>query len=301
MGKLGNEDVMLASFENATNLTFHGTNIRVTDVGKPMTPCGEPKTDIYVRGVDEHGHVTELKISCKQQDYDFIVSKLKPAAAPGILSEGWRDVVSSAAESLSPVILSRPLFMPNGAGRVVPMSYTTGWRVDIMRGQYHSNMSVKLDDVDDSLVWNMVFGDERDVDKANAYVNGSLVESSGIANMVYVGSPYASAQQILDACVSFDEFTPDVIGGKPVIALKAVNYRECKGKSDGRRSLAVYVSWGFDEAGRVTATPMFDAPLAYDSSEIDVDIRRVIGAVHEAHAATGDWSSAFADKSIVML
>ena len=92
----------------------------------------------------------------------------------------------------------------------------------------------------------------------NAFVNGNIIENSGIAKCVLFHDNISSAEDIFSNLYTIEEYVdkyPQVY-----FACKALNCWSAKGKWVADSALAVYVDW-FVTDGKLDCNLVFDKPL----------------------------------------
>ena len=260
------EDGVINLLSVGTELTVDGKHYVVTENGKPSCGSGEPKTDAYARAVADDGTTREFKISVKASNADFFENKISAARAEEIFGDEWSDRLKAATPELTEVVSQRQLIDKEGHGRTEAGSMILGWRADIMN-KPSGAASVPFV-TDEKTKLEIITGENSSDDKRNALVNGSKVDGSGIANLVFHadnGVP-RDASELIARCVTPEQEAksmPDMY-----LAAKAVNYRMLKNKYDGNRPLLISANYQRTDDGKLCIDIDGDHPLEHGATEM---------------------------------
>lgn len=240
-------------------ITFNGQTRKILIAEKPVYSSGEGKTDIYCRLDDG----TEIKISYKKDNADFLENKLTAKRAQEIFGDSWKEILINSITPLIPLFEKSQIYFPEKKGRIYAGSYTMGWRCDLIkrkpiRGESLTTPLVLTKEQKKEIF----FGTNLDALKRNAKIIDTIVPNSGVANYFLVESINENtAQGIIDNLISIDDIDIDVD-----ITFRRVNYRSIEDKIDGNRPLAVYVDWKNNKL-------VFNHPLEYGAKN---DVLRML-------------------------
>ena len=96
MGDFSNaERKILAFMKEGTQFIFQDKNYSVVLAGKPTCHKGEPKTDIYILAKSVNDE-TEIKISYKKENADFIENKMSAERAEQLLGDNWSEIIKKS-------------------------------------------------------------------------------------------------------------------------------------------------------------------------------------------------------------
>ncbi|WP_238917702.1 hypothetical protein [Clostridium sp. YIM B02555] len=237
---------------------------RIIESGKPTTPQGEPKTDIYVLLSDGSKNY-ELKISVKKDNADFLENKTSAERAEQIFGPDWMNIVINSTLQLKNSFDSKPLIYKTSQGKTEEGAITLGWKFELLNkksGQLSDQILLSKEQLFD-----IYTGTNLPLDKKNAYVNGKIIENSGVANTILFGdlSKFDSAESVIHSLQLIDSY----INYHPNIyfACKALNYRTFKKKYDGDRPLSVFVDWNVVN-GKLNPTLIFNTPLITRGNQV---------------------------------
>ena len=108
-------------------------------------------------------------------------------------------------------------------------------------------------------------GSNLSEDKRNAYIDGKMIENSGVANYILMEEDISSAQDIINKMIPIKEYVkmhPDIY-----FACKALNYRSFAEKWDGNRPLSVQVKWS-EEQRKLVPELIYNRPLVVKGNEV---------------------------------
>ena len=258
---------ILSYFEVGTKITLKGKELTVKEAGKPTCPQGEPKTDIYVLTTDG----TEIKISYKKENADFLENKTNAVRAEQLFGSDWRGIIEHSTEGISDQFKKRMLIYKEKLQRTEKGAITLGWKFELLN-KAGGDLSGKMD-LTYQQIYDVYAGTNLSEDKRNANVNGRIIENSGIADYILVTDDVSSAQDIIDQMYTIDEYIqnhPDIY-----FACKALNYRTFAQKYDGNRPLAVQVDWSVND-GKLSSELVFDKPLEMNGDEMAMRLLRCL-------------------------
>lgn len=237
---------------------------RIIESGKPTTPQGEPKTDIYVLfsdGTKNH----ELKISVKKDNADFLENKTSAERAEQIFGPNWMNIVINSTLQLKDSFDSKPLIYKTSQGKTEAGAITLGWKFELLNkksGQLSEQILLSKEQL-----YGIYAGINLPPQKKDAYVNGKIIKNSGVANTILFGdlSKFVNAESVINSLQSIVPY----IDSHPNIyfACKALNYRTFRQKYDGDRPLSVFVNWGIVD-GKLNPTLVFNRPLITRGNQV---------------------------------
>jgi hypothetical protein len=268
-------------FSIGRNFILNGTQYSVNFVGKPTCSRGEPKTDIYIRAVQNSGVPIELKITFKKQNADFLENKTNSERAEQLFGSNWSNIISNATQNLRNSFESRPLIYKESYRRTEKGAITVGWKFELLNvdsGQLSGSMNLSR-----SQILDVYAGTNLTGDKKNANVNGIYIPNSGIANCIlFEDAPLNDIQSAVNALKTIDAY----VDAHPQVyfACKALNYRTFAEKYDGNRPLAVYVDWSAVN-GRLHSSLVYDTPLIQGG---DYAVEKLLRSMLEVGIRTTD-------------
>lgn len=238
---------------------MNGENFKVILAGKPICSKGEPKTDVYILAENLDTNVkSEIKISIKKSNADFIENKIGDERALSIFGQDWQYIIRAAILQLEDDFKSKPLIYKTKKGKTNKGSITLGWKFELLNKQ-SGVLSNKIA-LSKKQVMDIYAGTNLQYDKKNALVNGEKIENCGIANYLLFGNieSFNTAQDIINNIIFIEEYIvqhPNIY-----LACKALNYRTFEKKFDGNRPLCVFINWNIRD-NKLTPEIIFDAPL----------------------------------------
>lgn len=239
---------------------MNNKSYKVISSGKPTCSKGEPKTDIYILAKElDSSDLTEIKISLKKSNADFLENKIGTERALSLFGEDWKYIVSAAILKLEDEFKSKQLIFKEKKGRTVAGSITLGWKFELLNkpgGLLSNKIALSKKQVID-----VYAGTNLPDDKKNALIDGVRIPNSGVANYLLFGNTesYNTIQDVINNIIPIADYTnthPNVY-----FACKALNYRTHQNKFDGNRPLCVFVDWNV-ENNKLTPTIRFDSPLS---------------------------------------
>lgn len=222
-------------FSIGKNFSFKNKNFTVHKCDKPTTPSGEPKTDIYILGIDNSGGKKEFKISIKLDNAEFLENKISLKRAVEILGDDAQLVIERSINEIKEVFSIEPLINFSKAGRSKSRIVTLGWKFELMNKK-SGNKSGKI--LLDPNQKEEVFSGKSSSDKKDAYINGEIIKNAGVANFIYVAKKINIDDGVFNDLVSISSYAKQ---SDIYFACKALNYRIDDEKWDGNRPLAVWV------------------------------------------------------------
>lgn len=289
------EDKVINLFRTEGQFELGGTIFKVKKVDKPRPSSGECKTDVYVLGESNIGKLVELKISVKtSSSNEFQENKVTPERAEAYFGSNWREIIKKSCSGIEEKFEEVGLVFASGKHPTKPNSITLGWKLEI--ADKARNLSAPIELSEQEIRDYVYKGTNLTTGKKNAYVNGQLVENSGIANWMLKAqlNELETVSDIMSELELIDEM--DI---KPTyLIFTANNYRTDVDKTDGARSLAVRVDWDVD-GNKLKRNIVFDEPLEYTGKEWKsnaANALRQLGKRHPSQLTRND----FVDPSIFL-
>lgn len=263
MGDFGDaERRILALMAVGTEFVFEDKEYKVILSGKPTCQKGEPKTDIYILAESVSDKV-EIKISYKKENADFIENKMGSERAEQLFGAVWSNVIEQSTTAIKDKFEERILIYKNGLGRVEKGSITIGWKFELLN-KSGGDLSGKMLLTDEQVV-DVYAGSNLSDDKRNAFVNGNVIENSGIANYILMDESVNSAQEVIDKMMPIKNY--GMMHPEIYFACKALNYRTFAKKWDGNRPLSVQVEWS-EIDNKLVPHIVYDKPLMVGGNEV---------------------------------
>ena len=265
------ERYILSLFPVNTIFQFKGINYKVLIAGKPCPSKGECKTDIYVLTETETKDQVEFKISFKQINADFLENKIKLERAIDILGVNAQEIIKKATKSIRNTFEDDYLVYFKRFKRTKAKCIKLGWKFEFMNkisGEKSGTIPLTLEQK-----INIYAGTNLPVDKKNCFVNGNVIENSGIANYIIETHQYNQPlNYYLNKMVKIEDYASEQ---NIYFACKALNYRVDENKWDGDRPLAVYVDWNLINK-KLFAEIVYDNPLAVKGNQIGTNVRQIL-------------------------
>lgn len=259
-------------FPAGKKLVIGNKEYEIIKSGKPTTSKGEPKTDIYILLKDTNKYL-ELKISVKKSNADFLENKTSAERAEQIFGIDWMNIIINSTTQLKNKFYSKPLIFKTGYKKTEAGAITLGWKFELLN-KISGELSAAIPLSKKQMI-GIYAGDNLGSDKRNAFVNGEVIENSGVANTILIGDleRFESANQILNNLISIEGY----VENNPTMyfACKALNYRTFKNKFDGDRPLAVFIDWK-NKNGKLHPEFVFDKPLITKGNKIANTLLRVL-------------------------
>lgn len=263
MGDFGDaERRILAFMTEGTEFVFQDKKYKVILSGKPTCHKGEPKTDIYILAESEHDK-TEIKISYKKENADFIENKMSAERAEQLFGTDWEGIIEQSTTAIRDRFEERMLIYKNKYKRTEKGAITLGWKFELLN-KNSGDLSGKMLLTEEQVI-DVYAGSNLSEDKRNAMVCGQVIEDSGIANYILMDEDVHSAQDVIDKMIPITEYVklhPDIY-----FACKALNYRTFAEKWDGDRPLSVQVFWDAEE-NKLVPKLVYDKPLTVKGNEV---------------------------------
>lgn len=263
MGDFGDaERRILAFMTEGTEFVFQDKKYRVILSGKPTCHKGEPKTDIYILAESVHDK-TEIKISYKKENADFIENKMSAERAEQLFGTDWEGIIEQSTTAIRDRFEERMLIYKNKYKRTEKGAITLGWKFELLN-KNSGDLSGKMLLTEEQVI-DVYAGSNLSEDKRNAMVCGQVIEDSGIANYILMDEDVHSAQDVIDKMIPITEYVklhPDIY-----FACKALNYRTFAEKWDGDRPLSVQVFWDAEE-NKLVPKLVYDKPLTIKGNEV---------------------------------
>jgi hypothetical protein len=263
------ENYVLKSFVPGENFIFKDTPYEILLSGKPISPAGEPKTDIYAKCKNlKNNEIKEFKISFKLPSADFVENKVKKYRAKELFGDEWKQILCNSIQKIKEKFVNDSKYGIENENWKIKL----GWRLDIInKNGGHKTSKLDLDYIQK---YNVYSGDNLSKTKKNASVNGNIIQTSGVANFMLKAEPKKqnwSLQDIVDSLTPMEEFIKNSQTDLFLTA-RAVNYRTLK-KENGKyeikfehgRDLLVPINWKI-ENGFLSPKLVFNDPLELDSS-----------------------------------
>lgn len=266
------ETDIISLFVPGTAVEFEGTDYTVEKCAKPRPSSGECKTDVYVR-LKSSDSTRELKISIKQTNAEFLENKIKYDRAREIFGDDADEILRASIDLLRDKFQKQHLVVFDKHGKTDAKSIKLGWKFEFVNkqgGDLSGRLVLSREQLRD-----IYSGQNLPDTKRNAYVNGKVVENSGVANYILVIDPDRdyNLKQCLESLIPVDMYIiahPDIF-----FVCKALNYRAEEDKWDGDRPLSVYVDWKIVD-GRLSGKLGFDHPLRKKGNEIGKNVKKIL-------------------------
>ena len=267
------EKNIVAKFPINGVVTYEGKKYKIIKACKPFPPSGECKTDFYLllQNVDNKA-IKELKISIKQKNADFLENKISLKRAKQIFGSNASKIIQESLLQIKSEFEKENLVFFDKQGRTEAKTLKIGWKFELLnRKSGHKSAKMKLDR---KQLIDIYAGTNLDTDKKNSYVDGDIVENSGVASHILIieTNSKLTSKELLEKLIPIKEF----IKNKEVyFACKAINYRVTKDKWDENRPLSVFVEWQ-ENRNEITASLIFDKPLSTKANIIGTKIQEIL-------------------------
>lgn len=204
MGDFGDaERRILAFMTEGTEFVFQDKKYKVIFSGKPTCHKGEPKTDIYILAKSEHDK-TEIKISYKKENADFIENKMSAERAEQLFGTDWEGIIEQSTTAIRDRFEERMLIYKNKYKRTEKGAITLGWKFELLN-KNSGDLSGKMLLTEEQVI-DVYAGSNLSEDKRNAMVCGQVIEDSGIANYILMDEDVHSAQDVIDKMIPITEY-----------------------------------------------------------------------------------------------
>lgn len=272
---------------------FKGTQYKIIMSDKPTCPKGEPKADIYILAENDKREKTEIKISYKKENADFIENKMSAKRAEQLFGSEWETVIENSTTAIKNRFAERMLIYRNSFKRTNKGAITLGWKFELMNkssGDLSGRMILTEEQVIDVYAGNNLSDDKR-----NAYVCEKMIPNSGVANYILMDESVKTTQEVVDKMISIQEY----VQSHPEIyfACKALNYRSFEKKWDGNRPLSVQVDWSAED-GRLVPELVFDKPLQVKGDEMAKRLMMYMKELHIRNTDDIDDNNAGTDRIV---
>lgn len=254
----GLERHVIDIFNNCEDLVWNGRTYNQVRAFKPTTSGGECKTDTYISLMDRGIEVDSIKISIKKDDAEFMGNKLTALDAESLLGLEWREILIESINSIRTEFLAKDIFYAKPKDNPTDIFFTLGWKLEVANKP--RSLSTPLALSDREIVDKVFKGTGQPNYRKNAFVNGTVIPNSGIADYLLEGNnrSFTDAQSVLNSLNDLSIYSPPDI----YLIFTANNYRIMANKADGPRTLAVCIAWEL-EGDVIRPRFIFDQPLLY--------------------------------------
>lgn len=263
---------ILRLFKEANQFMYNGNNFEILKIGKPSPSKGECKTDIYILCKDNLGKNKEIKISIKQSDADFLENKMSFERAVEIFGDDAEKILIGSILKIKESFENEPLVNFSKFKRTEGNCIKIGWKFELLNKTGGDKSSELLLSNDQKI--DVYSGLNLNVSKKNCYVDGELIENSGVATFIL------EVDNIVDDLSYYINKLEDIntyaIEQKIYFACKALNYRVNVDKWDGDRPLSVYCDWSLNQENKLEAKLIYDKPLQIKGNSIGNNIRTLL-------------------------
>lgn len=275
------EEGIISLFEVGQKINWKDQEYLILNSDKPRSQSkGEPKTDVYLKLKNlTSNEEKEFKISCKLEGKnEFQENKIKASRAKQIWGDDWKEIIKKATTSIKDKFEKTQTYFPKGNSRTKETFYTLGWKVEIASKE--RELSVELDLSEKDIRDKIYKGTTLDDTKKNCYVNGNIIENSGVAEYMLVTKltklkQITNPSDVLDLLILIDNYKLD----KHFIIFTGNNYRVLKEANDNNRPLGVQVLWTANKHRNCLEKELkFDSPLdeKFSSNQIALRIKEEI-------------------------
>ncbi len=276
MAKFGDAERNIVSLLSIGNeFTLNKNKYKITKSGKPTCKKGEPKTDIYVLATDINNQTIEIKISFKKENADFIENKTNDERAKALFGSNWDIIIISATKSISELFENKYLIYNDDYRKTNKGSITLGWKYELLN-KTGGDLSDEIELSEEQLL-DVYAGTHLADDKRNAFVNGDVVDNSGVANYILMNDTLHSTQDVIDNIIPIQDYIK--VNPKIYFACKALNYRTFEKKWDGNRPLSVFVDWSVVN-GQLHPTIVYDKPLVTKGNSVAKNLENCLAALN---------------------
>jgi len=275
------EESILELFKESKEFIFEQDKYEITDIGKPRPAnnSGECKTDIYILTKNLSTCLPrEFKISIKQTNADFLENKMSLETAITLFGEDAKDVMIKSIKSIKESFFIDKLIYFKKHKRTEEQCLKIGWKFELLNKKSGDKSGLLV--LTDEQKVDVYSGFNRDIDKKNSKVNGSVVPNSGVANFILI---VEDTDEELDFYINnlkpIEEFA---ITQEIYFACKAINYRLKSQKRvpwDGDRSLSVFIKWSLVNK-ILFAEFVMDKPLEVKANIVGNNIRDILNKLN---------------------
>lgn len=264
MGDFGDAERKIKDLmSEGTIFEFQETQYKIIMSDKPTCSKGEPKTDIYILAENNHRETTEIKISYKKENADFIENKMSAERAEQLFGSEWETVIENSTTAIKDRFTERMLIYRNSFKRTNKGAITLGWKFELMN-KNSGDLSGKMILTEEQII-DVYAGSNLSDDKKNASVCGKIIPNSGVANYILMDENVKTAQEVIDKMIPVQEYVQN--HSDIYFACKALNYRSFEEKWDGNRPLSVQVDWSVKDR-KLVPELVFDKPLQVKGNEM---------------------------------
>ena len=274
MGTFGQTEHDVTSlFPAGKEFSYDGHKYRVLVSGKPKPPRGECKTDAYIKAVDENKRIREFKISIKQTNAEFLENKMSLERAKEIFGDDAQAIIKQSISPIANNFKNDYLIHVQQGHHTEAKTIRLGWKFELLRNDGGRRAGSIILTREQKL--NVYAGTALNDSKKNCWVNGEIINNSGVANMYVEVEPGENdIETVLADMIPIEDFV-DSNNSDLCFACKALNYRAVPDKWDGDRPLAVYVDWKL-QGGKMKGTVVMDHPLEHQGNEIGENVRAIL-------------------------
>ncbi|BCC60832.1 hypothetical protein OCD85_01280 [Bacillus pacificus] len=268
-------------FSQEGSFTLGRERFRVEVVGKPRPQhgSGEPKTDVYILGVNENGVHKELKISLKlESSNEFQENKVSAERAESFFGPEFAQIIQETTRSISERFESQALLYASGRYPTKPDSITLGWKLEIASRPRRLSAPIQLSQEE---IRSFIYkGENLSSEKMHAVVNGEVIQFSGVAEYIVYAEidEIHTTQDVIERMQLIDE----VELAPTYLIFTANNYRTREDKCDGARPIAVRVHW-YEEDGQLAYQIVYEEPLTYCGRDMVPQLQEALSQVGKSH------------------
>lgn len=278
-GKL--ERRVIDIFTSEKTFLFNGETYKVVKIGKPQPQkgSGEPKTDVYILGVNKSNKFKEIKLSLKlKSSNEFQENKVNAERAESFFGEGYENIIEETTRSIADRFENQPLLYASGKHPTKPNSVTLGWKLEIASKPRKLSAPIQLSD---KQIRQFVYkGVNLPPEKKHAVVAGEVIENSGVADYI-VYAELEDLQTSQDVLIRM-ELIDEVEIEPTYLIFTANNYRTKEDKSDGARPIAVRVDW-YIKDNKLAHRILYDKPLSYSGKDLVPGLKEVLEQLGKHH------------------
>ena len=256
---------------------FEGKEYITQICGKPRPSAGECKTDIYIELRNKlTSKIKVLKISVKLSNADFLENKMSYQRALEIFGNSATDILTKLIKNIEDKFKDDYLIYFERHRKTKAQTIKIGWKFELTN-KLQGDKSGILELTEEQKL-DIYSGTNLANDKKDSYVNGSVIENSGIAEYILIVDDIDSltTQKCLQNIVPISTYIKDK---NIYFACKAVNYRMSQNKWDGDRPLSVWVEWNIKD-GMLTADLNMSNPLHKKANEIGRNLQSILKDLH---------------------
>lgn len=256
-------------FENEEYVVIQNEKPKPDKENIPTRPSAvEGKTDFYLLAKKiNDGTQREFKISYKKPSFSFVENKVKKHRIPFIYGNDWKKILQVQAESIQDLFNSECLVNFN------KKTIKLGWRYEIEQldapGIGNRNLSVNItQNISPQVLW----GSECAKGMKNAFVNGKIVNDSGIPNYILIKDT-SNIKTINDVFDDLQEIQQYAKNHQQMRAsyiaqnnrwIQSTHRWKTEGKS---RGFPVWINWDVKN-DFLRGRPIFNEPYEKNSGEI---------------------------------